>query len=177
MNVIFLDIDGVLNGYNPRVDLFWSVLRKLHIKNIICIFYDRMGIRFFKLILLKILIRKTNAKIVLSSSLRRQWKLPYKQCGSTIKSLKRKCKILNINIFDITPKLYGFDRGDEIKEWLKTNNVKNFVIFDDELFNFDKYYKNNLILTSKDGIIKGLSSEDTGLKIKHIIKAIKLLSN
>lgn len=62
MNVIFLDIDGVLNGYNPRVDLFWSVLRKLHIKNIICRFYDRMGIRFFKLILLKILIKKNKCK-------------------------------------------------------------------------------------------------------------------
>ena len=174
MNIIFLDIDGVLNGYNSTSDQFWKIIRKLHLYKFLCKFYDRMGINLFKLFLLKLLVKKTNSKIVLSSSLRSQWKLPIEKCSSTMKSLKRKLKLLHMDIFDITPKIYGASRGEEIQQWLQENEVKNFVILDDELFNFDEYFSQNLILTSKNGIIMGYSEEDTGLKIKHILKAIRI---
>jgi histidinol phosphatase-like enzyme len=114
MNILFLDIDGVLNHTKTK---------------------DRTPSGFYgldddKVSLLKTVTEKTNCKIVLSSTWRKK--------SDMIDYIKSK----GIEIFDITPnleKLRGFtyispERGLEIDDWLKNCNikVKKFVIVDDD---------------------------------------------
>lgn len=120
MNVIFLDIDGVLNHnefYNKRLTLD-NIQNKPYPYNN----FDPDAIGY-----LNDIIAVTNAKIVISSS----WRFD----KNIIKILK------NVgvcgDIIGVTPSLehiYGsLCRGKEIDAYLaKHNNIKNYVILDDD---------------------------------------------
>lgn len=59
------------------------------------------------------------------------------------------------------------------------DEVENFVILDDERFDLGCFVDSNLVQTSsvlKGNIIKGIWRENTGLKRKHIEKAIGILN-
>lgn len=124
MKVIFLDVDGVLNSledlkiYREKNNIKGSVL------------YDVVEDRPLKL--LKEIVEKTNAKIVVSSS----WRIDYIRNGAECRGIYRKLKdrLLDygMKIYDITP-IHGIEcqRGDEIREWLFENEVENFIILDD----------------------------------------------
>lgn len=119
MKIIFLDVDGVLN--NEVCD--GNVLDE-------------------KIDLLKQLVNVTQAKIVLSSSWRRGYKLREK-ANPTIRDmyememlqkLERKLFEKDLEIFDYTPIISSKCRGLEITEWLelkKENSINGFVILDD----------------------------------------------
>ena len=137
MKIIFLDVDGVLNSAN---DLY-----SIELKN------DK------HFDLLKELVDKSGAKIVLSSS----WRIGFSP--ATHKSdnvLDTKLKDRGISIYDFTPCMTG-ERSDEIHEWLKENPVDKFVIIDDE-----EVSDPNLVQTDT---MVGLQKED-------IEKALKILA-
>lgn len=111
--VIFLDIDGVLNyqSCKERFDKYYFVSDK-------------------KIELLKQLVDKTDAKIVLSSTWRYGWVNPPNEDTPMYEALKKKLESYGIIISDKTP-VIGY-RGTEIDEWLMRHpEVDKFVIFDD----------------------------------------------
>ena len=161
MKVIFLDVDGVLNSQDDLM-----IYRE---KNGIsgCILYDVVEDRPLKL--LKEIVEKTSAKIVVSSS----WKI---DCirrdesifgGDLFKKLKQRLKDYDMEIYDVTPSLNSCcQRGDEIREWLSKNQVDNFIILDDDTDMCEyKNTKNFIKTTYKHGLTEDLMN-----------KAIEILS-
>lgn len=175
MKIIFLDIDGVLNGYDKYTyfiaDLFDS-------RNIFG--YDIFGVHKHKVRLLSRIVRSTDAKVVLCSSWRSSWRVPYFECRSRMKELKDLFYKYNIDVLDITPKINGGTREDEIRKWLSDTDydITNFVILDDEPCELLGFVGKELVQTSSispDEMIHGYPHENTGLKRKHIKQAIKIL--
>lgn len=150
MRVIFLDIDGVLNADcdfggkskpNPYVssddgNRYCGICRT-HVK------------------LLKQIVDRTDAKIVLTSS----WKNDYNDYirhgyfNRVGKYLYNKLRALGLSIYDTTIK-YDFsggkNRGYEISQWLEDHpEVDRWVVLDDEKFSDYDFLKitPNLILT------------------------------
>lgn len=176
-NYIFLDIDGVLNSR----DYFHSDLHQAD--NAKCI--DPVAAE-----LLKTIVQKTSAKIVLSSTHRRSddYKARLKRHGYPLEDLP---------IFDKTPSFYGIKsntpgvsssyipRGLEIESWLKCTigfqpifynialnrkncekaNLNNYVIIDDD---------SDMLHNQRLNFI--LTPNAIGLKEWHAEKIINILS-
>lgn len=182
MNIIFLDVDGVLNGYNIFSDTCYKIAKKLHLPRSIKNIFDPFRISERRIKFLSEIVHKTKAKVVLSSSLRKSyWEIPYEKKIGDLKRLEELFRKYNLEIIDITPQCVSNRREDEIISWLARNEKKvdNFVILDDERSNLECFVGSNLVQTSsiKEGeIIKGYSSENTGLKKKHIKMAVDILS-
>jgi len=127
--IIFLDIDGVLNVIPKKWDKYGGQFHKEFENN------------------LKYLIKKTNAKIVISSS----WRIDGLQVMQNM-WIDRK---LPGEVIDITPisrfmekdEKDGFNRGYEIKHWLDKNPTKNYVIIDDDIDMLPEQL-NNFVKTS-----------------------------
>lgn len=115
MNVIFLDIDGVLNNADTKE--FTPSCR---------VFVDCCMINN-----LKKCSELTNAKIVLSSDWRYNYDDP--NLNEDYLLLVDKLKEFKLDIFDVTPIINnGRHRGTEIKSWLDNHSgVEHFVIIDD----------------------------------------------
>lgn len=183
MKIIFLDIDGVLNGWN-RWNYFWSrVWKILHLPGKIYIkIFDVFGIREKYIRRLAKIVHKTGAKVVMSSTWRfAYWKRPFAQYTDELIRLSDLLCKYYIPIIDITPRKISGSREDEIQEWLDNTeyNIESFVILDDESFDLQKFVGNQLVKTSEvvEGtMIKGHYRENTGLKPKHIRQAIKILN-
>lgn len=124
MNILFLDIDGVLNsrkyfveGANKNEPWPFST------------------IDFKALSLLSDFVLKNNLEIVLTSS----WRVIYSLKEINDFFLKNGfCKpIIDKTLriwWPIKEERYRFERGNEIKVWLNNQtNVKKFVIFDDDI--------------------------------------------
>ena len=106
-NIIFLDVDGVLNNFHSLADGIFIIPEK-------CKMIER-------------LCKEHNAKIVISST----WRY-----GETLKSLQKFFGRVGINeeyIIGLTPE-YGTTRGDEIYPWLIDNPDKwtKYIIIDDD---------------------------------------------
>lgn len=127
MKIIFLDVDGVLNS---EQDLFsWTIESDKY------------------LILLACIVRRTNAKIVISSS--------WRNCG-LLDTLKKRLNDFSMSIYDKTKDIG--ERGLEIKDWLDSHSdVESFVILDDEDFDIQDYFPDNFVQTSMK---IGLQKED-----------------
>lgn len=184
-NIIFLDIDGVLNGYNKWNLLFWNIICLINsnrLKDWYIKFTDPYGIHERKVKRLSKIIRSTNAKVVMSSSWRFSWwNTPYEKQSENQKKLTRLLDKYNIEVIDITPGSSDNRRDKEIIEWLSEHEdlVKRFVILDDERYDLECFVGSNLVQTSsvnKGEMIMGYYKEDTGLKNRHVKKAINILS-
>ena len=133
-----------------------------------CILYDEVEDRPLRL--LKEIVDKTSAKIVVSSS----WRIGCCRSGKEsifggrlYNKLEKRLKDYGIFIYDITPSLgSGTQRGDEIRKWLSKNPVDNFIILDDdsdmcEFTNTENFihttYKHGLTKELKDKAIKVLN--------------------
>lgn len=172
MKVIFLDVYGVLVHAN------YSNKENLHI--------DEEKVK-----ILKEIIKKTDAKIVLSST----WKNFYQKDVSPNKNryevLEKVLEKNNLKIYDrlpgIKPLLLTEEekiskkyrktnskynpytrRSGEVYSYLKNNKIESFLIIDDRDFDWKFFgYHKNTIKTSykKKGLLK-----------KHIKKAVKILN-
>jgi len=151
MKVIFLDIDGVLNS---------SVYDKER--------SEKDGnIDKTRLVLIKELIDKTGAKIVLSSSWRNHWEKNPDECDKTGKEINADFNSVGLEIYDKTIKDGYRERSEEIRMWLNDNPcIESFVIFDDNGYGWGNL-SNNFVQTNYR-IGRGLEEE-------HINKALKLL--
>ncbi len=120
MKIIFLDIDGVLNSRYTEETF--------------------MGTPFVseeKILLLKEILDQTDAKIVLSSTWRKGWRL--KDNGKTsgldiwlFDALKEKLEEYKIELMSYTDDLGH--RGYEISRWLKDHSnekIENYIVMDD----------------------------------------------
>ena len=128
MKVIFLDVDGVLNS-----DEYFEKTKGLNLQGI----YQDIDVEKIKL--LKKAVDETGAKVVLTSS----WR--YTKNAIKLKELLNEYEIF----VDATPFIEN-KRGLEIKKWLLDNqNVDDFVILDDEIFDsFDEDLLEKLIKIS-----------------------------
>lgn len=114
MKIIFLDIDGVLNSYK------YDIQRGADGGNIDC----------SRLELLRELIFRTGAKVVLASTWRNHWDPTGVFTDKSGMILEATFKLYDVELFDKTPTLN--DRASEIKAWLdKNRDVESFVILDD----------------------------------------------
>lgn len=138
MKVIFLDVDGVLNSSQDGFTIKLGTNKHLE--------------------LLKQIVEKTDAKIVLSSS----WRISNK----TKSFIEAKLNEYGMSIISATPDL-GSSRGEEIKRWLRETNdfIESFVILDDDS-DMDEYTRTKLVQTNRD----------IGLQETDVLKAIKILS-
>lgn len=119
MKVIFLDVDGVLNGINyvKSSEKFGVVVDPVRIK------------------LLKTIVTATDAEIVLSSSWRKHWGVTQNDCDEIGLAINQIFREYKLSIYDKTPDLH-FKRAEEIKAWLSDYpETTHYVILDDEEFN------------------------------------------
>lgn len=63
MKVIFLDIDGVLNGYSKWTDRVFGFADKVHLRRWLVRHYDIFGVRTYKVWLLKRIIERRTPKL------------------------------------------------------------------------------------------------------------------
>lgn len=155
MKVIFLDIDGVLNS-----DEYFEKTTNLNIQGI------ESEIDVEKIKLLKKAIDETGAKIVLSSTWRYLRKVQY---------LKDLLSHYSISIMDSTP-FFENKRGVEIEQWLVNHpEVEDFVILDDEFFDFYERGLLEKLIKMSDGIDSNGYSFGEGLLPKDIEEIIKRL--
>ena len=125
MKVVFLDIDGVLNEEKSRSR---------------CCGY--LGIDDKKAKNLAKIVEETNAKIVLISTWKDDWRKTDKSHqGIMANYLDRKLKKQGLVILDKTKSIdkngFHFSRGEGILQYLADNKVEKFVILDDYQFDYD----------------------------------------
>jgi len=161
MNILFFDIDGILNSSN-----YFKSLGKGKVNGFNMI--DESKIPYLKQI-----IDKTNAKIVLSSTWRILEDSNDPLCKAMYKYLIDTLAKYGLTIMDKTP-IIEMNRPLEIKTWLDNQKDKsqiNYVSLDDD-FDYEDYNKYGishcLVKTSFYG-------ENGGLQQEHVDKAINIL--
>ena len=182
INVIFLDIDGVLNGYNFWNLLGWNIISKFNSDRLKGWYRDitePFGVHERKVKRLAKIVHNTmNTKVVISSC----WRFGLQ--SNNLSYAQRKLLDLfdkyDIKIYGYTPRSESGKRDEEIKAWLsKHKEVNKFIILDDENFDLQCFMEKELIQTSsvpRGRYIKGKWYENTGLKRKHVRQAIKMLN-
>lgn len=159
MKIIFLDIDGVLN-YNGYKTLTSS---------------GSLFVNDNKIKILKEIIERTGAKVVLSST----WRFGWRQLEQGLSDswairdfieLRDKLLEYDIELYDKTPMFDRFmrRREEEIAAWLdKHKDVDGYVIIDD--------LKGKWLRPCSDHLLQ--TSPNYGLRQKHIQIAEKILNN
>ena len=156
MKILFLDIDGVLNSreYDRRRDMNMQT-----------------NIDQSRLPLVKEIIDKTGAKIVLISTWRNHWNRDESICDEDGNYINRLFSKYGLAIYDKTPDLGLLSkRKDEVKAWLSehADEVERFVILDDYRFGWDDL---------SDFYIHTNPNYGLGLEEEHVEKAIVLLNS
>lgn len=174
MKVIFLDIDGVLNT-SETFKIREQIEKETGIWNI--------EIDEFRVAYLKQIIDETGAKVVLSSS----WKKDFENIDGKVVPIHEKgeglLNILNkhgIGLYDILKKGYDLNREDLITIWLSEHpNVESFIIIDDETTHLKRFVGKELIKTSilEAGVMLKNMDDCIGLCEEHILIAINKLNN
>ena len=151
MNIIFLDVDGVLNSIRS--------LREAQSKNKQSYSCYNYPFDLTCLDNLSYLVRETNSYIVITST----WRMAEKGKEVLLSKLKE---------YDLDNRVIGYtkvlqkERGEEIKEYLsRLDGNINFIIIDDD--NDFKGLEEFLIKTNRE---IGLSSEDANIGIKKLLK-------
>lgn len=161
MKVIFLDIDGVLctmETYYRRKKEFMNY--KKYISPIVDT--DR-------LLLLKQIIDKTSAKVVITSS----WRTDIISGLSSGIELINLFKEYGIEIYDLTPFDDNRNRVNEINSYLEQNEIENYIIIDDECISLECFSK-HLLRIKND--YASLDKDSNGLLECNVQQAIDLLN-
>lgn len=157
MKVIFLDIDGVLNSNQCRPEIGGKFLEEEKVK------------------LLSIIVRRTEAAVVLHSG----WRFWFNYDMAPLK--KEAADLLfilakyGVEIQDRTPdfsteeirktKKFSLVKADEILSWLKNHTgVDNYIVLDDLDLHNDQLARHQIQTDSMDG----LSEEDVSLAIQML---------
>lgn len=154
MNVIFLDVDGVLNysGCAARCGRY-------------------LGIEDEKVKLLARLVEATGAKIVLVSTWKENWYTePNKHKQDYLANyLDEKLSVAGLTVLDKTPNEYDWylGRGEGIVVYIHTHDVKRFVILDDNQFDYDGCDLTDFWVKTDDNV---------GLTEENVLQAIKIMS-
>ena len=139
MNIIFLDIDGVLNTDKTGA------------------YYDNETIvEEDKLILLKRLVEETQSQIVLISTKKVYWRKNNKDNqGDYGNYLDKTFAKYGLSIYDKTVD-DGIHRGLGVLAWKAKNNAKNIVILDDDEEGYDAITKTFYLvkISNKIGLTK-----------------------
>lgn len=155
MKVIFLDIDGVLNNYQTMAltpDGYTGINNGL-------------------LKRLSTIVKETNARIVLSSTWKSEWDKNETLCTNDGKYMVNKFRQLGLLIFDKIEDVDGSlcMRGASIMKYLKSrNDIEDWVVIDDDEFDFDKYPEIMDRFVHTDNL--------QGLLEKDVEKAINILT-
>lgn len=162
-NILFLDFDGVINGYiRDRYTYCITVPIpsgcKLYYASISCMKY------FINLIEL---CKKYNYKIVVSSS----WRIGNSvedfntAFNEMLQVLERTDEIFIGN----TASCYGIEtRGMEIKNYIETFKVKNYIIVDDEDFDYEEHFNLKKDFVKTDGAF-GLRKQNIN-RLRYLMK-------
>lgn len=183
MNILFLDIDGVLNGYNYFTNFKMRIAFKLYrdfkwinvekykdlIESIELV--DKKKVK----ILSKIIKENHIHRIIMIGSKRYDFEdYKYRSQNMQMSLLNFYFLKYGIDISDYTPYITGKSREDEILKYIHDNQISdNYIILDDEIQLYHKLRK-HVLLTADSVIIKGHPRENTGLKKKHIKESIEL---
>lgn len=154
MKIIFLDIDGVLNG-----DIYFSTNGHKNKS------YPISQIDTRRVELLNKIIERTDAKVVLSSN----WRLMHKL--KEVNDILNECGFKG-ELIGETDDLCSFNRflvrGNEILKWWQDHErdfrLINYVIIDDD---------KDMLLDQKDNFLN--IDPATGLIMSDVVKAIKIL--
>lgn len=163
MNIIFLDIDGVLNSL-PYFENMASKNEFCELNN------DNVSI-------LAKIYHQNDAKIVLSSTWR-FLKDKTGHAGDMYSYLIQTLSEYDMEIISVTP-IISANRPKEIKVWLENNdidNMFNFIIIDDDFSkrHYDTYGLGDRLIQTKY-FCNSLS--EGGLQEKHIKQAKELFQN
>lgn len=150
MKVLFLDIDGVLNSRK-----FITV-------------YEIYGVAIdpTRMVLLKEIIDKTEAKIVLTSSWRNFWEKDAEECKSAGREINRIFGKFGLSVYDKTPVLEDA-REDEIAAWLESRtDVESFAVLDD-MFLDAEFLRGHFAKTSD--YINGLDEDNVKMLLRFYL--------
>ena len=169
-NIIFLDVDGVLNSYPyakslPEIDDIDNQEETEHDE-----------IRDYHVQMLSKIYHSCNAKIVLSSTWRQLNNVKTPECRKMYKYLTDCLAKHGMEIIDQTP-VIGLNRPQEIAAWLDERQDKddiNFVILDDD-FPKERYddYGIGDYLVHTDFFSRTI--DEGGLQESHVQQAIAIL--
>lgn len=155
MKVLFLDIDGVLNsrGYDRQRN--WNELTNI----------DQT-----RLPLVREIVEKTGARIVLTSTWRGHWNADRTACDESGRYIEETFEKHRLSISDKTPDLgLRARRTDEIRAWLAEHeDVESFVILDDGKFGWEELADYCVFTNPYAG--KGLEEE-------HVVRATEVLNS
>ena len=144
MKAIFLDIDGVI-ATPMSVRLNYLLGRSPETQ-----WYDGIALTY-----LGRLVARTKAIVVLTSNWRLDLDEENQQVKDIMDNLYAQLEAAGAPIYDVTPKLYGFDRSVEIGAWLDDHPCETYVIIDDLACFADRpeVAEGHLVLiTESDGI-------------------------
>lgn len=159
---IFLDIDGVLNSEHTWNNKISNCINDQYLEN------------------LRNIVEKTDAKLVLSSSLRVYFGEYTKEPKNifAIHLIQALAKH-NLKLQDMTPFIKGNfsnERGLEIKTYIDQNDITDYVVIDDEEFSdFKKHLDMSRFIQTNFGD-ETTTIENEGLNKKIAEKAIKILN-
>lgn len=164
MNIVFLDIDGVLNS-----QAYFNNL--IHLGTVDDCFHDEIDES--KLPLLKQIVNENNAKIVLSSTWRELDQPNDDSVYSMWLYLINTLAKVGLEIYDKTPQI-GMKRTKEIKKWLeKHDDVKAWISLDDDCWEED-YEEIGLGGHLVHTVFFGHDINKGGLQKEHVILAKQL---
>lgn len=179
MKIIFLDVDGVLNGYGPVIGIFYKIAKRLHITRWTRRVYDVTALHKMKVWILSRIVNKTDAFVVIISASRGKWMLTENNDEQVFKQhrdFKNLMKHFQIPILDLTPNINN-EKYLEIQEWMKYHpRITSYCIIDDECDVLKKYFPDNTICTKDKNKFRSGRYANTGLKLKHIKQAIQILN-
>lgn len=166
MNIIFLDIDGVMTSTLETPGSY------INHEN------DEYGISPTCFKLLTDLCKRTSSKIIISSNWRRfeyEGKAGFWLNPVTLKYVKNPLKPFIDNLGDLyiesLPKIRHVTKSVALKEWFNNTNIKvdNYVIFDDDIKEQfqESEFKDHFILTD---YICGLTEDNCNAAYKILTK-------
>lgn len=182
VKIIFLDIDGVLNGFTLFTHLIYKLFYLIKKEDWLIKHYNVFDVQRKRFKLLKDILDKTGAEVVLCSSLRfKIFNVPFEDQPEKCKKISLYLFENNIEIIDVVPELdTSYKREDEINMWLISHKdeVSNYIIIDDDPSEYPHLGEKHMVQTSKVSngeFITGSWLDKSGIKRKHVKKAIEML--
>jgi len=130
MNIIFLDIEGVLNDYETKLLNYKGSLKEISIDS-------------DKLFRLRTIVNTCDARIVITALERNE---------ENFKQILNLFNVFDIKVIGFTPKIND-DKSMEIIQYLQENEINNYAILDcEDLLNIPSIQEHLVQTMADDGI-------------------------